>query len=80
MTRGMTAKPSLYSNRVANNIDVSGSLSITVHMAPMPMGTARHQGQARREYGGSKPCAAAVEPGDGKTGPPRKQNSEITVG
>ncbi len=75
MTTGMTASPSLYSNRVANSVEVNGSLSITVHMAPIPMATPGTSDRPGR-WDAATPPAAPMNM-DGNTGPPRKLESEI---
>ena len=59
---------------MASSVEVSGSVSITVHIAPMPIATAGISGRPGR-------CDAAMPPAapmniDGNTGPPRKLLSD----
>ena len=70
ITSGMTARPSEASSRVASRTEVSGSLSITTAIAPMPMATPSISGSPGR-------CDSAMPPAApmnraGKVGPPRK--------
>jgi len=74
ITSGITAGPSDSSNRVANKTEVNGSLSITTHIAPMPMATPGTSGNPGR-------CDIATPPAAprniaGNAGPPRKPASD----
>ena len=71
---GVTGTPSEPSSRLASRTEVSGSLSITADIAPMPMATAGTSGSPGR-------CDMAMPPAApmnmaGKMGPPRKLLSD----
>ena len=70
----MTSVPSLNINRVASSVAVMGSLSMTVHMAPIPMATPGTSDMPGR-CDAAIPAAAPMNI-DGNTGPPRKLESE----
>jgi hypothetical protein len=72
---GVTARASEARSRVASRTEVSGSLSITAHIAPMPMATPGTSGSPGK-------CDRAIPPAAprnmlGKTGPPRKPLSDV---
>ena len=69
MTSGVTLSPSLAKSSTARRVEVSGSLSITVHMAPMPIATAGTSTRPGR-WEPATPMAAPMNI-DGNTGPPR---------
>ena len=70
----MTARPSEASSRVASRTEVSGSLSITTDIAPMPMATPSTSGRPGRCDSATPP--AAPRNMAGKVGPPRKLLSD----
>ncbi len=75
ITSGMTASPSLASSSVASSVELNGSRSITVLMAPMPMATPGTRVSPGR-WAAAIPAAAPTNIA-GKIGPPRKLDREI---
>ena len=74
ITSGIAASPSEASSSVASSVEVSGSASITVDIAPMPIATAGTSSSPGR-------CDAAMPPAApmniaGNTGPPRNALSD----
>ena len=74
ITTGMTFRPSVPSNTVASSVEVSGRPSIAAHIAPMPMATAGTSERPGRSAA-AMPAAAPMNSA-GKTGPPRKLDSD----
>ena len=74
MTTEMTLIPSLANSSVASKVEVIGSRSITVHMAPIPMATPGTNDSPGR-WEAATPAAAPMNI-DGNTGPPRKLDSD----
>ena len=70
----MTASPSAASSNVASSVEVSGRVSITVHMAPIPMATAGTSSSPGRPDAAMPPVAPMNMAGN--TGPPRKLDSD----
>lgn len=74
MTSGMTASPSEASRRVASSTEVSGSVSMTALIAPMPIAAPATAGSPGR-CENAMPIAAPMYIA-GKIGPPRKALSD----
>ena len=70
----MTARPSEDSSREASRTEVSGSLSITTDIAPMPMATPSTSDSPGRCDSATPPAAPTNRAG--KVGPPRKLLSD----
>ena len=59
---------------MASSVEVSGSVSITVHIAPMPIATAGTSSSPGRSRAAMPPAAPMNIAGN--TGPPRKLESD----
>jgi len=70
----VTLKPSLANSRTASSVEVSGNLSITVAMAPIPIATAG----TRDSPGRWDPATPMTPPMNmaGKMGPPRNADRD----
>ena len=74
ITSGITARASDPSSREASKTEVSGSLSITTVIAPMPMATPSTSGSPGRCDRATPPAAPRNMAGN--VGPPRKPLSD----
>ena len=74
ITSGVTVSASDPTSRTASRVEVSGSRSMTVVMAPMPMATAG----TRTMPGRCDPATPSAPPMNiaGKIGPPRNDDNE----